>query len=230
MGDTEEPNWCQGPGGSAYGVQRARREAGGRGLARRAAEGNRGTREGRGVCVCDLGWGRSKVARVPPTPWLPSLAAETRLCSLPSSPDRRASAWNGTATAYAPHAAPPRSLFLSPSLSLSLFLSFSLSLCLCVSFSVSTSLCMVSRDQCQGQCHGYHGATVCWVAGFRPSPGHPSHHVRRVGQWAPSSRWPGQLFVACLLSGGKDRLTRLTITVAIGGTRFATFFTAIRIK
>ena len=66
--------------------------------------------------------------------------------------------------------------------SLSLFLSFSLSLCLCVSFSVSTSLCMVSRDQCQGQCHGYHGATVCWVAGFRPSPGHPSHHVRRVGQ------------------------------------------------
>ena len=116
------------------------------------------------------------------------------------------------------------------SLSLSLFLSFSLSLCLCVSFSVSTSLCMVSRDQCQGQCHGYHGATVCWVAGFRPSPGHPSHHVRRVGQWAPSSRWPGQLFVACLLSGGKDRLTRLTITVAIGGTRFATFFTVIRIK
>lgn len=53
----------------------------GRGLSGRAAAGNRGTREGRGVCVCDLGSGRSKVARVPPTPGIPSAAARRALLS-----------------------------------------------------------------------------------------------------------------------------------------------------
>lgn len=57
------------------GIGRAEGALGGRGLARRAAEGNRGTHgEEEGASVCDLGWGRSKVAPSPP--------AETRLSAL----------------------------------------------------------------------------------------------------------------------------------------------------
>lgn len=111
-------------------------------------------REGRGVCVCDLGWGRSKVA----PQCRPPLPAETRLSAL--FPSRHPIGGGGGGGGPPLETGPQlRTHRLAPSSSLSLSRA-----CPCV--------CVVSRDQCQGQCHGCHGAATpwCWVAGFRPTP------------------------------------------------------------